>query len=420
MPDRTRVQEQVDRLRNSQTLHGADSLCRLLQYLADHAVDHPGVPLKEYQIATELYGRPADFDPQADSMVRVRVGRLRQKLAEYYESEGANDPVALDIPKGSYLLQIHPRFERSASVGNTLLPAPGTPRASPTVSRSTFLSIVIVLSALLILSVISIFLITTDSLLAVRRAPKTIITSAPGPPRDLSIFWNGFRKGSEPPWVIFSNAKFVGRPDLGLRYYNPKRDPDAVIFDHYTGVGEVLGVHDLDMVFKQLGEELRVKRGSLFTLDEAKSNDLIFIGSPSENLTLLDIPVSREFQFRSVPSGPRKGNTEILNVHSQPGEAHEYLASPSNVPITEDYAVITLAPGLDHEHSVLILAGTTTFGTQAAVEYVSSEESLRVLLSSLAVSSPAQLRPFEALIHVKVAGGVPIESQLVSVRKAHS
>jgi len=43
-----------------------------------------------------------------------------------------------------------------------------------------------------------------------------------------------------------------------------------------------------------------------------------------------------------------------------------------------------------------------------------------VLLSSLAVSSPAQLRPFEALIHVKVAGGVPVESQLVSVRKAHS
>src|SRR5574337_1310150 len=101
MADRARLQEQVDRLRESQALHGSESLCRLLQYLADHAVDQPNSPLKEYQIATELYGRPTDFDPQADSMVRVRAGRLRVKLAEYYASEGAHDSLILDLPKGS-------------------------------------------------------------------------------------------------------------------------------------------------------------------------------------------------------------------------------------------------------------------------------------------------------------------------------
>lgn len=412
MADRPTLQEQVDKLVASKTLHGSESLCRLLQYLANHAIEHAGSSLKEYQIATELYGRPADFDPQIDSMVRVRAGRLRVKLAEYYASEGASDPLILDLPKGSYLLKVRLRGQQLVATGNGSSAAPQITEGAQTVSRRTFLITVIVLSALLAVSLLSTYVLLTR-----RRVAPESIPRATAAPRALSIFWKGFEKSPEAPWVIFSNAAFVGRPDLGLRYYDAKRDAKSVIFDHYTGVGEVLGVHALDTVFTQLGGKIRVKRGSLFTLDDAKNNDLIFIGSPSENLSLLDIPGSHEFQFRSVPAGPRKGNMEILNIHPQIGEASAFLASPSNIPLTEDYAVITLAQGLGHEHSVLILAGTTTHGTQAAVEYVSTEETLQLLLSRLSVSTPSDLKPFEALLHVKVTRGVPVESELVAVRK---
>jgi hypothetical protein len=57
-------------------------------------------------------------------------------------------------------------------------------------------------------------------------------------------------------------------------------------------------------------------------------------------------------------------------------------------------------------------------GTQAAVEYVCRENSLEQLLLRLAVSRSGELRPFEALVHVKVARGVPVGSELVAVRKA--
>src|SRR5262249_35384049 len=100
---------QVEKIANSHTLHNADSLRKLLRYLADHALDHPGVPLKEYQIATEVFGRPADFDPQLDSAIRVQAGRLRMKLAEYYASEGADDSIQVEMPKGAYLISFHPR-----------------------------------------------------------------------------------------------------------------------------------------------------------------------------------------------------------------------------------------------------------------------------------------------------------------------
>src|SRR5438874_10056257 len=98
--EREQLLGQIDRLISSHTLHGSESLCKLLRYLADHALKHPGVALKEYQIATEVFGRPADFDPHLDSLVRVQAGRLRTKLSEYYASEGAEDPIVVELPKG--------------------------------------------------------------------------------------------------------------------------------------------------------------------------------------------------------------------------------------------------------------------------------------------------------------------------------
>src|SRR5437879_12986536 len=94
--------QQVERLTKSHSLHGSESLCRLLRYLAERSLDHPGVALKEYQIATEVFGRSSDFDPQLDSTVRVQAGGLRLKLAEYYASEGPEDAVLVELPRGTH------------------------------------------------------------------------------------------------------------------------------------------------------------------------------------------------------------------------------------------------------------------------------------------------------------------------------
>ena len=99
----------IDRLAKSRVLHGSESLCRLLRYLAEHSLQNPGVPIKEYQLATEVFGRSPDFDPQLDSAIRVQAGRLRLKLAEYYSAEGQEDPVVVDLPKGNYTLSFHAR-----------------------------------------------------------------------------------------------------------------------------------------------------------------------------------------------------------------------------------------------------------------------------------------------------------------------
>src|ERR1700741_4900555 len=107
--EKQRYLNQIDKLVHSHTLRKAESLCKLLRYLADHALAQPGVPLKEYQIATEVFGRPEDFDPQADSAIRVQAGRLRLKLLDYYSHEGLADTIVVEIPNGHYTLNFHHR-----------------------------------------------------------------------------------------------------------------------------------------------------------------------------------------------------------------------------------------------------------------------------------------------------------------------
>jgi hypothetical protein len=391
-------------------LSGSESLCKLLRYLAEHSLDHPGVALKEYQIATEVLGRSGGFDPQNDSTVRVQAGRLRMKLAEHYSHEGHEDPIIVELPKGSYSLTFHMRS------GAGPLPAGLTleKENGKIVGRGSNRGWAVAVGALSVLLAAS---LVTSAMLWSGRS-RAAMGAKDHVPAVYQIFWNRFATASQPPWVIFSNANFVGRPQTNMRYFNPSTDSRTAVLDHYTGVGEVLAIHELDRVFGLLNRPLRVKRGALFSLDDVRNNDLIFVGSPAENLTLLEIPGTREFIFQKVNSGTRSGDVQVVNVHPAAGESQSFMASPSSQMVNEDYAIIALKPGLDSARSMLILAGTTTVGTQAAAEYVCREDSLAELLQRLGVSKGQDVQPFEALLHVKVTHGVPVLIDLVAVRNS--
>jgi hypothetical protein len=103
----------------------------------------------------------------------------------------------------------------------------------------------------------------------------------------------------------------------------------------------------------------------------------------------------------------------FINRHPLPGEPAVYLR-PEH-PLTKDYAVIALMPGVESGKRTLIFSGLTTLGTQAAVEYSCRKDSAAELLK--AVSSPTgETRPFEALLEVTLEGGVPLQSKLISMR----
>src|SRR5579872_4055040 len=182
--------QQIDRLTKSHILHSSESLCKLLRYLAEHSLDHPGIAPKEYQIATEVLGRPAGFDPQSDSTVRVQAGRLRVKLAEYYSHDGVDDPIRVELPKGSYALTF--RTQATKSGISLVSPPPAEPSQKtpdvPTVPRGWAIT-VFVLIVLLAASLV------TSAVLVSQRI-RTQPAFSPAVAQPYQVFWNRFVTGS--------------------------------------------------------------------------------------------------------------------------------------------------------------------------------------------------------------------------------
>lgn len=83
----------------------------LLAYLVEEWAAGRADRLKAYALGVDVFGRSQDFDPAADSIVRVEVARLRQSLAHHYRTVGAADPVEIAVPAGGYA----PRFTRRAA-----------------------------------------------------------------------------------------------------------------------------------------------------------------------------------------------------------------------------------------------------------------------------------------------------------------
>ena len=197
--------QQIDKLINSHSLRGSESLCKLLRYLAEHSLDHPGVALKEYQIATEVLGRSGGFDPQSDSTVRVQAGRLRVKLEEYYSHEGPEDAVVVELPKGSYALTFHVRTPSAALAEVPAEVRQSDERSAAQSSNRGWAIAVVALSVLLAAA------LSTSALLLTSRG-RMQAAAKESAPAVYQVFWNRFVTGPQPPWVIFSNANFVGRP----------------------------------------------------------------------------------------------------------------------------------------------------------------------------------------------------------------
>src|ERR1700691_6572220 len=83
----------------------APGLAHMLNYVCTKYFEGQSDQVKEYNIAVEALGRPADFDQKRDSIVRVEAHRLRRRLSEYYDGEGASHRIKIVLPSGQYVPQ---------------------------------------------------------------------------------------------------------------------------------------------------------------------------------------------------------------------------------------------------------------------------------------------------------------------------
>src|SRR5215467_2527482 len=92
------LQAELERILHSDAFRNSEVLRRLLRFLGEKSISGEGDQLKEYAIGIDALGKPPSYDPRQDAVVRIQVGRLRQKLAEYYRTEGKDDSLVVDVP----------------------------------------------------------------------------------------------------------------------------------------------------------------------------------------------------------------------------------------------------------------------------------------------------------------------------------
>jgi TolB-like protein len=97
------VRKQLFRILSSHEFKNSQVVSRFLEFVVEEALAGRANEIKEYTIGVKALGRSADFNPQFDAVVRIHAGRLRRMLREYYNGNASNEPLLIDIPKGSYV-----------------------------------------------------------------------------------------------------------------------------------------------------------------------------------------------------------------------------------------------------------------------------------------------------------------------------
>ncbi|HYG84753.1 MAG TPA: tetratricopeptide repeat protein [Azospirillum sp.] len=98
-----RIQDALEHVLGSRDFRSSERKRRFLQFIVQETLAGRADRIKAYAVALAVFDRDASFDPLTDPLVRIEAGRLRRCLERYYLTEGAEDPVRITIPKGSYV-----------------------------------------------------------------------------------------------------------------------------------------------------------------------------------------------------------------------------------------------------------------------------------------------------------------------------
>jgi hypothetical protein len=422
--------EQLNRVLGSRVFQESELLMTLLEYLAHKSIDDPIGQVKEYTIALEVFGRDPEFDPRTNSVVRVQAKNLRTKLQTYYETEGKSDGVLIDVPKGHYKVvfsYIRPKEDSPpVTLPPEVEPLPDDRRADP--ARTVLIVTIIILSVIVSLLALS----------NVNLRRHTQGDPSPDVEADYAVVWSPFLREnastllvlSNPPLFRFlnnSDSKVVSKESVEIPPAQAKvlaevlqdklvmkqgRAPRLVLStSNYTGIGEAIGLYHLTDLFRSSGKALTLKQSRTVSPEDLKNRNVILLGSTWVNDWVEKLPVKEDFTY-SV-------NASIENNNPQQGEEREYKPryDERTGQVEEDYALITVKPGVTDEHRLMVLAGILSEGTQAAAEYVTRKEYVAELSRRLQQMSDEEGPPkyYQVLLKVAVENGIPTTVTMLAV-----
>jgi hypothetical protein len=420
------IQSCIERVLQSKTFRNAHSSRRLLKYLFDHLQAGDAEQLKEYSIGIDAFAKPSGYDPRVDSTVRIQIGRLRQKLSEYYREEGRADSLVVDLPKGHFSLICEPRAVASVPAGQG---REAVLDAEPAVLQNRWRLAAIALAALLAAALIAgaaLYLKLQNGQNARRGAS---INNGWSP--ELAELWGPFLNTSRPLIVAIGNPLFlefenkvlyrdlsIEKPEdlLGSPHLAAVRkslgDPQSRLVHYYAAVGDVSAAFQLGQRLGPQQSNISIVRSSQLQWQQIADANVLFLG-PSRFFgdKLNSLPASLE--ITETPDG-------FLVVHPRPGESSLYKFRDPPGFLSEDgeaCVLVTHTAGPVGNTDVVTFASNSTFGRAGAIDAFTDASFARKLVARMRGASGHIPRYFQVLLEVKYKGGVPTETSYVLYRE---
>ncbi len=305
----TAAASEIQPILESATFRKAVALRRLLVYLWENR--HQDVT--EYAIAVDALQRRPDFDPRVDATVRVHIARLRQKLKEYHESEGAVAGLVLTVPPGSYHIEVQERPAVPPELPIARPPGDGVLRWKMASAAASAVAVVAILVAV-----------------------YSQRGQVPPQPVQLPEFWRGFWSNGRPVKLIIPTPAFCSWPGRRLRARDVRVDDFqgyersaplkrlAELFgppqlsQSYTVTSDALGAVRLVQYLASAGRNLEVTGTGDLSLELFGNHNLIIMGFPNAS------PHTREFLARSHFATVDGSN--IVNRTPAPGEPQAWTS----------------------------------------------------------------------------------------------
>jgi len=425
------IEQQIERILESETFRNCDALKRLLRFLAEKTFSGEADQLKEYSIGIDVLGKPPTYDPRQDSVVRIQVGRLRQKLQEYYSAEGKGDPVEVQLPKGRFKLNWKERTSEELA-GQNGQNGKEYAGAAPNGRRQRIFAKRILSVALGVAIVWA-----TLATVAFWREQRISSRLKAAWSDEMEELWRPVTSSSAPIVVAVSAPLFVGFSGQGLfrdltlnqwadvekskKIESLRRALGAeALFprNNYTSIGTANAIFYLGKLLAVKDIRASLVRNSLLTWQQLADYNVILVGSfrvLEEQLRGLPVDLLIVRDERGVRNlQPENGQPALLTDNFR-SIIDEYSSSPMDP--GELHAVITCAPGPLGSTTVLAFTSGYSVGTLGAVQAFTTPALAKELLEKLRKPSGELPRYYQIVIKVKYKEDVPNEVAYVMHRE---
>jgi hypothetical protein len=403
---------QVERIAHSETLRGSEALRRLL---GEKSASGQADDLKEYTVGVDGMGRPATYDPRHDAAARIQVGRLRQKLADYYRTEGKDDPVIIELPKGQFKLVCSVRAEVKVQTVT-----------AETFWRRTALAVSLCLVASIVWGIYS----AARFNVAVKQVARSDWSPV------LQELWQPFVASDRPVVIMIADPLFVQFKGFGTyrelvmntwdevtasptveTIRRALKNPGIERSSRYTGVSEANASFLLGRTLAPHVPHISLARSSEFSWSQLANNNVVYVGA--ERIIegqLQSLPVQLEFMYDFAG---------VRNAHPRSGEPGLYadpVATLANPPSEdgESYALVSRIPGPAGQGDIQAFTSNSAPARMAVVQLATSIEGARDMVERLKTQSSQVPRYYQIVLRVKFKGGVPTETSYVALRELRS